>query len=81
MIKNHASRPVNFCQVLVCICKVFLHRKQGFICSLDSLDAAADKLCEILENEGLYSKLSTQVRDRFVETFPENNFAQNELKN
>jgi hypothetical protein len=71
MIKNHASGPAYFCQALVCICEVFLNRKHGYIWPFDNLDASADKLYAILENESLYIKLSNQARTQFEAHFSE----------
>jgi glycosyltransferase involved in cell wall biosynthesis len=55
--------------------EVFMDGQQGYFWPLDNLDAATDKLCEVLENETLYKLLSEQARARFVEKFSANSLA------
>ncbi|MEQ1531301.1 MAG: glycosyltransferase family 4 protein [Methylococcales bacterium] len=55
--------------------EVFSDGQQGYFWPLDDLDAATDKLCEILENNNLHAQFSAQARDRFVENFSENRLA------
>lgn len=60
--------------------EVFSDGQQGYFWPLDNLDMATDKLCEILENEDLYTKLSVQARLRFVENFSEHALADTWIK-
>ncbi len=51
--------------------EVFMDGQQGYFWPLDNPDIAADKLCEILENETLYTQLSAQARVQFEAHFSE----------
>jgi len=51
--------------------EIFIDGKEGFYWSLDDVDTAADKLCELLENKPLYRQLSLNARTRFVEHYSE----------
>jgi len=52
--------------------EVFIDGQQGYFWPLDDLDAATDRLCEVLENQALHKQLSVQARQRFIEHFSEN---------
>ena len=49
--------------------ELFTDGKEGFYWSLDNVEVATDKLCELLENEDLYTVMSQNARSRFVKHF------------
>ncbi len=49
--------------------EVFTDGKEGFYWPLDDIEAAADKLGELLENKALYTDMSQNARSRFVQKF------------
>jgi len=49
--------------------EVFTDGKEGFYWPLDDIEAAADKLGELLENKALYPDMSQNARSRFVQQF------------
>ena len=51
--------------------EVFINGKEGFYWPLDDIELAADKLCEILENQELYKEMSQNARTRFIEHYSE----------
>jgi len=50
---------------------ILVDGEQGYFWPLDNVDIAANKLCEVLENEVLYAQLSSQARARFETHFSE----------
>lgn len=51
--------------------EVFNDGQQGFFLPLDDLEAATERLCDVLENPSLCSWLSAQARQHFVAHFSE----------
>ena len=51
--------------------EIYSDGKEGFYWSLDDIDMAADKLCELLENKPIYEQMSLNARMRFIEHYSE----------
>jgi len=51
--------------------EIYRDGKEGFFWPLDDIDAASDKLCELMENKPLYSQISRNARTRFIEHYSE----------
>jgi len=49
--------------------EVFSDGKEGYYWPLDDIEAAANKLCDILENKNLYTDMSQNARSHFIQHF------------
>lgn len=49
--------------------EVYTDGQEGFYWSLNDIEGAADKLCELLENKALYTVMAKKARSRFEQHF------------
>jgi glycosyltransferase involved in cell wall biosynthesis len=49
--------------------EVYTDGQEGFYWSLNDIEGAADKLCELLENKALYALMAKKARSRFEQHF------------